>query len=132
MPRQISKRRAYLLALMTLVLGVYVSLESGDWQWFSRCGSVLVVVGVWLTSSQILAHNRALRDRSLRWEHRLHRRMRDTPGSAHDWANDKDMRSLLRARYQEEETWSIEGQGLYLLILGTLVWGFGDLLGYWF
>jgi hypothetical protein len=47
----------------------------------------------------------------------------------HDWAGDDGMKSLARSRSLEEDTWDIEAHGLYLLIAGTLIWGFGDLLG---
>ena len=47
----------------------------------------------------------------------------------HDWAGDDGMKSLARSGSLEEDTWDIEAHGLYLLIAGTLIWGFGDLLG---
>jgi hypothetical protein len=45
----------------------------------------------------------------------------------HDWAGDDGMKSLARSRSLEEDTWDIEAHGLYLLIAGTLIWGFGEM-----
>ena len=39
---------------------------------------------------------------------------------------------MVRAASEQESIWEIEGHGLYMLIGGTLIWGFGDLLGYLF
>ena len=38
--------------------------------------------------------------------------------------------ALLAVAGSESETWEVEGHGLYLLIAGTLIWGFGDLAEY--
>ena len=45
----------------------------------------------------------------------------------HDWAG--DMRALSRSRHREEDTWEYELSGVYMLVTGTLLWGFGDLIG---
>ena len=48
--------KAYTAALITLLIGVVLSMELGDWSWFSRCGSLVVVNGIILTSHQIIEH----------------------------------------------------------------------------
>lgn len=107
--------------LVGLVLGggMLLSLATDDWDWFSRSGSAVVVIGIVLTSSQIREHMqrlRALRGQLLAQSRR-------------DWASDENKRALIRASSDQERTWEGEGHGLYMLIAGTLVWGFGDLLG---
>jgi len=79
----------------------------------------VIVVGILLTSSQIRDHSRRLR--------RLRGHLASQ--SQRDWAGEERTRTLVRAAGEQEIAWEIEGHGLYILILGTLIWGFGDLLG---
>ena len=124
---QFTNALAYTSAIVALGWGVMSSMDSGDWGWFARSGSVVVVIGVLLTSSQIFEHNRKLRHRRSNFDHEIkHGRPHR---SDHDWAGDDGMKSLARSRSLEEDTWDIEAHGFYLLIAGTLIWGFGDLLG---
>ena len=118
----IATQWSYLFVLLLLACGITLSLLAGDWQWFSRAGCAVVIVGILLTSSQIREHSRRLR--------RLRGQL--VSQSQRDWAGEERARSLVRASGEQEVTWEIEGHGLYVLILGTLVWGFGDLLGVWF
>jgi len=107
--------KAYIVALLTLLFGVVFSLNLHDWSWFSRSGSLVVVNGIILTSHQIIEHVGRLNRRRSRWESQFN----------HDWADD-DKQNLI---YRDEHLWATEKYGLYMLIIGTLVWGFGDLLG---
>ena len=109
-----------LLAIASLVAGAWFSLLSGDWQWFSRSGSLLVVLGILLTSSQIIENGRRIRMR--RQQHASHFK--------HDYADDLDRHRLDHASIHEEDLWHDGLRGLKLLVVGTLVWGFGDLAGY--
>ena len=122
-------RQAYLIALIMSVGSVYLSVELKDWTWFSRSGSLLVVIGILLTSNEIFEHGRRLRQRRHIEDVRLNRGFSNGSGSDHDWANDNDMKGLILSRYREENAWLGESHGLYLLVIGTLIWGFGDLLG---
>lgn len=124
-------RIAYVLAGLAVVAGCLLSLFSGNWQWLARSGSAVVVIGIVLTSTQVLENARRLRHRRGHWDNHL-RRMQgresgNTNPSMHDWAG--DMRALSRARQREEETWEYERSGVYMLVFGTLLWGFGDLVG---
>ena len=110
---------AYLSAVITLTTGAFISVETGDWTWFSRCGSLVVVIGIWLTSSQIIHHMQRLKQRYTIGESEFQR----------DWATENKQQSLLSARQYEEATWINEKSGFYMLIIGTLIWGFGDLPG---
>jgi flagellar biogenesis protein FliO len=96
-------------------------LLNQDWQWFSRSGSLIVILGIYLTSSQIIENS-----------HRLgQRRSAHKDGNfQRDWARDKQEKILHHARNHEEETWVMGKCGFNLLIIGTLIWGFGDLLSY--
>jgi len=110
---------AYFFAVITLATGIFISFKTGDWLWFSRCGSLVVVIGIWLTSSQIIDHMERLKQRHAIGESEFQR----------DWALENKQQSLLNARLNEEATWINEKSGFYMLIIGTLIWGFGDLPG---
>jgi hypothetical protein len=124
--------RSYIAAGLVFVAGILWSVISGDWSWFSRSGAAVVAIGIVLTSHQIFEHNRMLDEYRRGREHKAgnggasflgHLRSRD------DWAYEDSIRQLLRARHEEEELWRAEFSGFYMLVTGTLVWGFGDLLG---
>jgi hypothetical protein len=101
-------------ALLTLLLGVVLSLELDDWGWFARSGALVVVNGIILTSHQVIEHMRQL-GREQRRDAMVNR----------DWAAEEKHHLL---HDDHEGHWRTETCGLYLLIIGTLVWGFGDLL----
>jgi len=118
---------AYGLTGLSLIAGAMASLKTSDWTWFSRSGAAVVAIGIVLTSRQVFEHSRRLQE---------HQRKLQTggrpasPGNfAPDWADDNSIRQLIRARALEEERWKSEFSGFYMLVSGTLVWGFGDLLG---
>lgn len=116
----IERRHAYLMTLASLAFGVILSVLEGNWQWFSRSGSLVVVIGILLTSTQIIEELQQMRLRRWRSEHH------SDSWSTHDWAEETRAHSNLRG---SEDDPLGRGQGLFLLILGTLIWGFGDLLG---
>ncbi len=107
---------AYIIAILTLIVGAIISLESNDWQWFSRSGSLLVINGIILTSRQIIEHIQQLKH----LQRHAHQSLRD-------WA--KGDKNHLIKEYHELQ-WRDEKYGLYMLIAGTFIWGFGDLVGY--
>ncbi|MCP4129265.1 MAG: hypothetical protein GY753_19730 [Gammaproteobacteria bacterium] len=118
MRRKRNTLKAYFAACIILVSGCLVSLSQDDWSWFSRCGSLVVVIGIILTSSQILEHIRMLRVRQM-----------NTYGDfTRDWAQQERQQTLQDSRFHEELTWTNERSGLLMLICGTLIWGFGDLI----
>lgn len=125
---------AFVLAGLSATGGFIVSLLGGDWSWFARSGSVIVIIGIVLTSTQVLENARRLRIRRAHWDNQGSnmgaRESGNLNPSMHDWAG--DMRALSRARHSEEDTWEYERSGVYMLIAGTLLWGFGDLLGWFF
>ncbi|QKQ27902.1 hypothetical protein [Candidatus Reidiella endopervernicosa] len=106
--------KAYTAAFATLLIGAVISIRLGDWSWFSRSGSLVVVNGIILTSHQIIEHMHAL---TRNHQHGMQVR--------HDWASE-EKHNLING--DNEKRWRIEKYGLYMLIIGTLVWGFGDLV----
>ena len=105
--------KAYTAALITLIIGVVPGLVFCDWIWVARCGSLVVVNGLILTSHQIIEH----------MQHLGRQQRRDSMVNR-DWASDEKHHFL----HDHELRWRSEKYGLYMLIVGTLVWGFGDLI----
>lgn len=123
--------KTYFLALGLFLAGILLSLSLGDWSWFARSGSAVVALGILFTSHEIIEHYDYLRE---------HQRLRDErggrvaasaskPPATQDWANKNSIRELIRARRREETIWESQFHGLRMLVIGTLVWGFGDLVG---
>ncbi len=118
----LSTRKALLLSTTVIIFGVWLSIDQNDWSWFARSGSMIVVIGIFLTSSQIIENSRRLKLRRSHHEQNFHR----------DFAEDVKRGTLDRSRGLDENIWENGLRGFYLLVVGTLVWGFGDLAGYLF
>lgn len=109
----------YFLSFLILLISFSISYANQDWQWFSRAGSLIVILGIYLTSSQIIENS-----------HRLgqHREAHNDGNFQRDWVSDKRKTILRHERKHEKETWVMGKCGFNLLIIGTLIWGFGDLI----
>jgi hypothetical protein len=118
----LSTRKALLLSSLVFIFAIWLSIDQDDWSWFARSGSMIVVIGIFLTSSQIIENSRRLRIRRSRHEQNFHR----------DYADEIKRGTLDRSRSLDEDIWENGLRGFYLLIVGTLVWGFGDLAGHLF
>jgi hypothetical protein len=116
----LSTRKALLLSAAVIIIGVWFSIDRDDWSWFARSGSIIVVIGIFLTSSQIIENSHRLKMRRSHREHNFHR----------DFAEDIKRGTLERSRILDEDIWENGLRGFYLLVIGTLIWGFGDLAGY--
>lgn len=111
---------AYAFSIISLLAGAGLSGLYADWNWFSRSGALIVVAGILLTSSQVIEQLQVMRER----------RRYGEGWSQHDWAKETDAHSP--TRHTGEDTRHTHRHGLYLLVSGTLIWGFGDLLGLFF
>lgn len=118
----LSTRKAVLFSVAVFVAGVLFSLARDDWSWFARSGSIIVIIGIFLTSSQIIENSRRLKFRRNHRHRNFHR----------DYAEEIKRETLERSRSLDEDIWENGLRGLYLLVIGTLIWGFGDLGGYLF
>lgn len=118
----LSTRKALVLSATVFAIGVWISIDKNDWTWFARSGSMIVVIGIYLTSSQIIENSRRLKIRRSHHEQNFHR----------DYAEDIKRGTLERSRSLDEDIWENGLRGFYLLVVGTLIWGFGDLAGYLF
>lgn len=111
--------RAYAIAAAVIAAGIGLSVAAQDWHWFSRAGALVVVIGIVLTSSQVIDNSRRLRRDRQRLEQTGHVANRD-------WAHDQPR--LAHSRQHDEHVFEVERSGLYMLIGGTMIWGFGDLV----
>jgi hypothetical protein len=109
--------RGFLLAsVLTMAAGVWASSASGDWSWFARSGAVLTALGLVLASRKVLIARADLLA--------LLSEMERVDG-AERTARLESFRRLQR----DLDRQVMEKAGFGLLVLGTVVWGFGDLLG---
>jgi hypothetical protein len=116
----LSTRRAVLLSLIVTASSITFSLKTGDWNWFARSGSLVVIIGIFLTSSQVIENSRRLRSR----------RTHHVKNFDRDYAEESRKESLSRSRILDEDLWENGLRGFYLLVIGTLIWGYGDLIGH--
>lgn len=109
--------RLFLLASALSVAGcVWASLATGDWTWFARSGAVLTALGLVLASRKILIARADLVA--------LLSDMERADG-AERTARLESFKRLQR----DLDRQVMERAGFVLLVVGTLVWGFGDLVG---
>jgi hypothetical protein len=109
--------RGFLLAsVASMAGGIWLSVATGDWMWFARSGAVLTALGLVLASRKVLIARADLVA--------LLADMERTDG-AERTARLESFKRLQR----DLDRQVMEKAGFGLLILGTLVWGFGDLIG---
>jgi hypothetical protein len=106
------------LALAALSVGVslWLSVATGDWMWFARSGAILTALGLVLASRKILIARADLVA--------LLAEMERADG-AERTARLESFKRLQR----DLDRQVMEKAGFGLLFLGTLIWGYGDLLG---
>ena len=109
--------RGFLLAAcLSLASGIWASAATGDWMWFARSGAVLTLLGLVLASRKILIARADLLA--------LLGEMERADG-AERTARLESFKRLQR----DLDRQVMEKAGFGLLIVGTFVWGFGDLAG---
>lgn len=118
----LTTKKALFLSLIVSAFSIWLSLRLQDWTWFARSGSLIVIIGIFLTSTQIIENSRRLHTRKQHHENNFSR----------DYASDIKNNTLENSRHRDEDVWESGLKGLYLLIVGTIIWGYGDLLGVFF
>ena len=125
----------FVLTLLILGLGYYFSLiQLLDTEWFSRSGSVVVVIGIisgfsGIIEERVLMSRLSIRKRlEILQKKRKLRLLKATPDYVQEELDDIEEKYLILIK---ESMHSIKfnagiSEGI-LLILGTLTWGFGDI-----
>ena len=126
----------FVLTLLILGLGYYFSLiQLLDTEWFSRSGSVVVVLGIisgfsGIIEERVLMSRLSIRKRvEILQKKRKLRLLKATPDYVQEELDDIEEKYLILIK---ESMHSIKfnagiSEGI-LLILGTLTWGFGDIV----
>jgi NADH:ubiquinone oxidoreductase subunit K len=115
-----------IVSVIVIVLGVILSFISKDWTWFSRSGSLLVVIGIIVAANDINKSLAVLEDSKFS-EQILERIKEIRPDVEENEINNRKeeilglLKELMTQFYRRIE--------LAILITGTIVWGFGDLIG---
>lgn len=132
---RISNSLYWLLALCVLALGVYLTeIQYLNTEWFTRAGCLVVVIGVWsslgvIIQEQIIVRqsqwrrNRALNKFKLKYAKEKDQAVIDAERSAIQQEHDKHVAQAIN-----HLRLSIGALEVSLLVSGTLVWGFGDLI----
>lgn len=106
------KNAVIAFAASMTALGITLSVINCNWLWFSRFGSLITVAGLLLISSPLFVKGIYLSNASV---------FGMAEGDEHG-----------NAILTSEEDREIGGRifaGIVITILGTIVWGFGDLIG---
>jgi hypothetical protein len=109
--------RGFLLAAaLSAGFGLWASVAIGDWMWFARSGAVMTALGLVLASRKILIARADLVALLADMERA-------------DGAERTARLDSFKRLQRDLDRQVMEKVGFGLLIVGTIVWGFGDLLG---
>lgn len=129
------ERSVYAAVALLLVCGVVQSVQFNDWQYFERSGSLVIVIAVVLAWRDLVS---LLGDMRKFYSDEFARRISDTDrsrprglisGEMHDDERKRiapasvevdELIDMLRARLRTTEA--------AILILGTIVWGYGSVI----
>lgn len=125
----------WLIAIALITTGYHLSVESYlDQDWLSRAGSVVVVLGIWSGLGGVIEAK--LLHRAYIFKKRLAERRVQQAFGADEEMREKELQRVQQAH--DERLAHLQNQlgvsfGVIeasLLIIGTLLWGFGDLIKY--
>jgi len=123
----------WLLAVSVVAVGALMSfMKVGDSGWLARSGCVVVMLGIWsglggLIRETILNERLAMRYR--RKKRRLQFKFRNDVDTLDEEILQLDKRfAELTDKHHSKLHLSVGVQEAVLLLMGTFIWGFGDLI----
>lgn len=132
---RVSNSLYWLFALCVFAFGIYLTeIQYMNTEWFTRAGCLVVVLGVWSSLGVIIQEriiirqsqwrrNRALSKFKLKHAKEKDQSLIDSEKTAINEEHDKHVAQAI-----DHLRLSIGALEVSLLVSGTLVWGFGDLL----
>lgn len=132
---RVSNSLYWLLALCVLASGFYLTkIQYLNSEWFTRAGCLVVIIGVWASLGVIIQEriivrqsvwrrNRALNKFKLKYAKEKDQAIIDAEKSAINLEHDKQLSKAI-----EHLRLSIGALEVSLLVSGTFIWGFGDLI----
>jgi hypothetical protein len=94
------------------VLGIILSISYSEWLWFSRFGSLITIAGLLLISSPSF-------DKGIYLSNASAFGLAELDGDDNTMVTDEIDRKIGNKIFS----------GIVITILGTVIWGFGDLIG---
>jgi len=128
----------WLVALLVIILGLYLShIQFMMNEWLSRAGCLVVILGIWSSLGSIIQERVLMSRLHIRRRAALVRaRRRQRENKMDQEAIDKelaDIENTFQAQatmLEQELKFSMGVLEVSLLITGTFLWGFGDLIIY--
>lgn len=115
--KKLANRKVMLMiALLSFIVGLLASIINQDWQWVSRFSSVIVISGLFLTMSPIFVKGVYISQSNVDF-------FAEVDGD--------DDEKIIVTSSQDREIGKNIIYGIGISIIGTFLWGFGDLVLDW-
>ncbi len=101
------------MAIGVAVIGIAASLVAGEWHWFSRSGAVVVLIGVLMSARRCVR----IGFKGLRQDE-----------TAIDCKPSLQASEQKNTEKEHSQDIGAAQRGIWVAVVGTLIWGFGDLL----
>lgn len=136
LPMQGVERTLFLSVILVFAMGVVQSVKFGDWQWFERSGSLLILIAIflaWYDYVEMLGDARLFYAK--KFAEQIDNLQKSKPagiiaGVMHDG---KIAECAVTAKEVDEVTEALRKRlnkiEAVILSLGTVVWGYGSVIG---
>jgi hypothetical protein len=131
------EQRISLATILLTVMGVALSISLKDWQYFERSGSLIVILGIIVAWKDIAGDlevyfNAYIKMLAKNIQERESNPTRGLLYSGGKNSEEKNQLESYKAKLQELDRLMrlrLKALEVCILILGTFVWGYGDLIG---